>query len=193
MSLISLATCARRLNDPTNERVYAEEACRHARLAEDDATLGLALANLGSAVAARERLRVLDEARELLESIGSYRQIARAYGNASYAAIVEDRPTEALELLAVAMSAADKLSDVGIPAYLCGNLGLAHLFLAPCPTRRRNSPKSWSWAASNLLVSVPRRRWPDSPPSQPQTDSINEPPPCRVQQRRSVTGVPLTA
>ena len=71
---------------------------------------------------------VLERARELLEPIGSYRQIARAYGNASYAAILEDRPTEALELLAVAMSAADKLSDIGIPAYLCGNLGLAHLF-----------------------------------------------------------------
>ena len=128
MSLISLAACTRRLNDPKNERVYAEEACRHARLAEDDATLGLALANLGSAVSAGERLQVLEEARELLEPMGSYRHIARAYGNASYAAILEDRPTEALELLAVAMSAAEELGDIGIRAYLCGNLGLAHLF-----------------------------------------------------------------
>jgi hypothetical protein len=52
MSLISLAICARRVNDRKNERAYAEEACRHARLAGDDATLGLSLAELGAAVPA---------------------------------------------------------------------------------------------------------------------------------------------
>ncbi len=129
MSLISLATCARRLDDVENERAYAEEACRRARLSGDDATLGLALAKLAAAVPSAERLHVLEQARELLERIGNYRQIAHAYGNASYAAIVENQPTEALELLEVAVSAACKLTDTWINGYLCGNVGLALLFI----------------------------------------------------------------
>jgi hypothetical protein len=127
-SLASLASGAMRVNDVAKGRWWAQEACRHARASGDDVTLGLALATLATAVGSDERIRVVHEAGALLRGVGNDRQIVRVYGNAAYASLVDGRPAEALDLLEVAVSAAESLDDLSFQTFLCGNLGLAHLF-----------------------------------------------------------------
>ncbi len=128
-ALNELANSAMKLGDLQKERAYAEAACAHARKSGDDATLGMTLAKLARALPPDERRPVLEQARDLLQRVGNYRQLAHAYGNAAYAALVEGRPGEALSLLEVAAPAAEKLGDVQPLVIICGNLGLAHLFL----------------------------------------------------------------
>jgi hypothetical protein len=77
-----------KLGDVQKERAYAEAACAHARESGDDATLGMTLAKLARALPPAERLPVLEQARDLLQRVGNYRQLAQAYGNAAYAALV---------------------------------------------------------------------------------------------------------
>lgn len=128
-SLQALAASAMNLGEAEQERAYAEQACTHARASGDDATLGIALARLARTLPAPEHLLVLDQARELLERIGHHRHLSTAYMNAMYKALEEGRPAEALDLLEVAETAAEKLTDPGMLGMVCGNAGLAHLFL----------------------------------------------------------------
>jgi tetratricopeptide (TPR) repeat protein len=129
-ALIALAHTAFRLDDAGKEpRAYAEEACRHARESGDEPTLAMALAVLANAVPSDKQLDALAQAGELMRRNGMHRPLVQAYGNAAYAALAEGRPADALQLLEVSVSAAEKLGDPGTRGYLCGNLGLAHLFL----------------------------------------------------------------
>jgi non-specific serine/threonine protein kinase len=75
-----------------------------------------------------ERSLVLEEAATLLSEAGNYRELADAYNNAAYQALLEGRPTEAMRLLAVARPAADRIDTAVTSMLLLGNLGLAELF-----------------------------------------------------------------
>jgi predicted ATPase/DNA-binding SARP family transcriptional activator len=134
----ALGATAQNQGDVKQERTYAEQACLHARESGDDASLGVALARLAQTLPAPEYLPVLAQARELLEHVNNHRQVATAYMNIAFKALGENRPVEALALLEVAEPVAEKLSDPGALGLVCGNLGLAHLFLGHLERARQN-------------------------------------------------------
>jgi predicted ATPase/DNA-binding SARP family transcriptional activator len=150
-SLMSLASGAMKLNDVAKGQWCAQEACRHARASGDDVTLGLALATLATAVGSDERLEVVHQAGALFQRVGNDRHIARMYGNAAYASLVDGRPTEALDLLEVAVLAAGSLDDLGIESFLCGNLGLAHLFTGDLAQAREQFTREIVLSAQQAL------------------------------------------
>jgi tetratricopeptide (TPR) repeat protein len=117
-----------RLGDLKQSRAYAEAACQHARNAGDRPLLGKALAKLATVLPPGERLAVLEEAAQLLSLAGNYGQLARAYHNVANSALLEDRPTEALRLLGVALAAAQKLATPATKMLVLGSLGMANLF-----------------------------------------------------------------
>jgi predicted ATPase/DNA-binding SARP family transcriptional activator len=114
-------------NDLAGERRYAQEACRHARIAGDHGLLGVALGRL-AAVSGDERGAILEQAAGLLIPLGNYRELASAYSSAAYVALSEDRLAEATSLLDTALQAAAKTKDQRITMVALGNVGLARLF-----------------------------------------------------------------
>jgi predicted ATPase/DNA-binding SARP family transcriptional activator len=114
-------------DDLAGERRYAEDACRHARIAGDDGLLGVALGRL-AAVSGDERPEILEHAARLLTPLGNYREIASAYSTAAYVALSEDRLAEATSLLDTALQTAARTKDEWITMVALGNVGLARLF-----------------------------------------------------------------
>jgi class 3 adenylate cyclase/predicted ATPase len=114
-------------DDIEGERRYAQEACRHARIAGDDALLGRALGKL-AAVSGDERRALLEQAAELLSPLGDYRQVAGAYSSAAYVALTEDRVAEATSLLDTALQAVGRVDDPWETMVTLSNIGLARLF-----------------------------------------------------------------
>ena len=113
--------------DTRRRDTCAQAACRHARLAGDDALLGEALAKLVITLPAGEGVATLRQAAELLMPIGNWRPIARAYNNVAFAALKEGRPTEAIELLDVALRLIEERDSPPDLMVTCGNIGLANL------------------------------------------------------------------
>jgi predicted ATPase/DNA-binding SARP family transcriptional activator len=124
-------------NDLDGERRYAEEACRHARIAGNDALLGLALGRL-AAVSGGERGALLTQAGRLLAPVGNYREIATVYSTAAYVALTEDRIVEATSFLDTALHAATRAKDPWATMITLGNIGLAYLFSGD-PDRARDA------------------------------------------------------
>jgi class 3 adenylate cyclase len=114
-------------DDLAGERRYAQEACRHARIAGDDALLGRALGRL-AAVSGDERHSILEQAAELLIPLGNYRQVATAYSSAAYVALSEDRIAQATSLLDTALHAAGRIEGPWETMTILSNIGLARLF-----------------------------------------------------------------
>jgi predicted ATPase/DNA-binding SARP family transcriptional activator len=135
-ALSALMALAGWLGDVDNERAFAEAACRHARLAGDDERLGWALAGLAPLLPAGERRSTFEQATELLAQSGSYRELAIAYAHAAYEALKRDEIVEALDLLASALTEADKLDNWTESAFIYCNLGLAKLFSGDLPGAR---------------------------------------------------------
>jgi tetratricopeptide (TPR) repeat protein len=113
--------------DAAGDRHYAQEACRHARLAGDDRLLGSALGVL-AAVSGRQRRELLEQAAELLIPLGAFREVAGAYSTAAYVALSEDHIDEATSLLDTALQAASRIDDPWETMIVLGNVGLARLF-----------------------------------------------------------------
>jgi predicted ATPase/DNA-binding SARP family transcriptional activator/class 3 adenylate cyclase len=114
-------------DDLAGERRYAREACRHARIAGDDALLGRALGRL-AAVSGDERGVILEQAAELLIRLGDYRAVASAYSSAAYVALSEDHIGEATTLLDTALQAVGRIEDPWETMVILSNIGLARLF-----------------------------------------------------------------
>jgi predicted ATPase/DNA-binding SARP family transcriptional activator len=114
-------------DDLAGERRYAQEACRHARIAGNDALLGVALGCL-AAVSGGERRALVEQAAQLLAPVGNYREIASVYSNAAYVALGEDCAVEATDLLDTALRAAARAKDPWMTMITLSNLGLARLF-----------------------------------------------------------------
>jgi tetratricopeptide (TPR) repeat protein len=114
-------------DDVAQDRRYAEQACRHARLAGDDRMLGRALARL-AAVSGNRRREVLEQAAEYLARVGDYRELAMAYSNTAYVALAENSVPEAVSLLEVALKAVERVDSAYLEMIVLGNLGLAQLF-----------------------------------------------------------------
>ncbi|MGZ6601688.1 MAG: BTAD domain-containing putative transcriptional regulator [Solirubrobacteraceae bacterium] len=127
-TLSTLAVAVGVFNDDlAGERRYAQEACRHARIAGDDGLLGRALGRL-AAVSGIDRQAILEQAAELLIPLGGYREVAGAYSSAAYVALTEDRLAEAISLLDRAHSAVRRIEDPLETAIILSNIGLARLF-----------------------------------------------------------------
>jgi tetratricopeptide (TPR) repeat protein len=114
-------------DDLDAERDCAREACRHARIAGDNALLGMALGRL-AAVAGEDRSGLLSQAAELLIPPGNFRAVACLYSSAAYAALGEDSVDEATSLLDKALEAVSKIDDPWETMIILGNVGLARLF-----------------------------------------------------------------
>ena len=125
--LCSLAAASDDDVDRAQEMAYAEEACRHARIAGDNALLGKALGRLGAAAPANERGAILREAANLLSHAGDHRNVASAYSTSGYVALTEDRLREAIDLLEVARRAVARVDDPWMEMTVLGNVGLANL------------------------------------------------------------------
>jgi len=98
-ALCELAFCAWMLDNNIDAVTYAEAACRHARLAGNDALLGRALAVLAQALPADECRALLEQAVVLLEQAGNCQWLLAAYSSVAYVALCEDRFAEAKRLL----------------------------------------------------------------------------------------------
>jgi predicted ATPase/class 3 adenylate cyclase len=107
---------------------YAEAACRHARLAGDDALLGQALLRLAYAVSPDDRAATLQQGAELLSQAGNYRDVALGYSNAAWVALKQGRTAEAATLLDVALPMAEQANAPQITMLTLGNIGWANLF-----------------------------------------------------------------
>jgi predicted ATPase/DNA-binding SARP family transcriptional activator len=114
--------------DLDRELQYAQEACQHARLADDERRLGRALCTL-AATSGAERSSLLEQGAELLAKVGDFRQIAVGHSNAAYVALTEDRVAEALELLDVALRSIARVDSPFWNMTILGNVGLANLFM----------------------------------------------------------------
>jgi tetratricopeptide (TPR) repeat protein len=90
--------------------------------------LGWALSRLGQTLEPDEGRATLAEAAELLERLGNHRELASAYSNVGYVALVQGRTDDALEFLDVAVAAAQKVGDPYTLMIVSGNVGLASLF-----------------------------------------------------------------
>jgi predicted ATPase/class 3 adenylate cyclase/DNA-binding SARP family transcriptional activator len=114
-------------DDLAGERRYAQDACRHARIAGDTALLGRALGRL-AAVSGDRRREILEQAAELLIPLDKYREIAGVYSSAAYVALSEDRIAEATSLLDTALQAVRRIEDPWETMVILSNIGLARLF-----------------------------------------------------------------
>jgi predicted ATPase/DNA-binding SARP family transcriptional activator len=114
-------------DDPDAEREYAREACRHARIAGDDALLGMGLGRL-AAVPGEDRNGLLKQAAELLIPTGNFRAVASLYASAAYVALGGDRVDEATSLLDGALDAVSRIDDPWETMIILGNVGLTRLF-----------------------------------------------------------------
>lgn len=128
-ALSACAVGALHTGELEHARAYAEAACQHARVADDDALLGKALIRLAMTLPPNQQPEALEQAAHLLAHVGNYRELARGYFSAAYFALRENHAVEALRLLDVALPAAVRAGDRPTQAYVTGNLGLAHLFL----------------------------------------------------------------
>ena len=128
LAYCSLTTGARLRGDHGRARAYGEAACRHARAAGDDMVLGWALSRLGQTLVPDQGPAALAEAAEVLERLGNYRELANAYSNAAYVALIQGRTDDALELLDVAVPAAQRVRNPETLMIVSGNVGLASLF-----------------------------------------------------------------
>ena len=127
-ALYKLSYAAGAKGDGTADHQHAQSACAHARIAGDDASLGMALARLALTLPPTERGSVLTEAAELLTHVGYDRGLAIAYSNAAYTALEEDRVPSALQLLDRALEAVGRIDSPLWTMTILGNIGLAHLF-----------------------------------------------------------------
>lgn len=109
-------------------RTSIEEACAHARASGDEGLLGGALAKFAFFLPRSERTSVLDEAVELLTRSGNERELANAYINTGWAAVLDDQPAEALRLLGLALQPLERMDNPALRRAAVGNMGLAHLF-----------------------------------------------------------------
>jgi tetratricopeptide (TPR) repeat protein len=119
-----------RLGQHTQARAHADAACSYAEAAGDEALLGASLTTLASVLPHHERLAVRERAARLLTQVGDYRAIARLYSNAGWIALVRNSPEEAIDLLHVALAAADKLRTPAATKMIpLSNMGLAQLLV----------------------------------------------------------------
>jgi hypothetical protein len=126
------------LGDTKASRASIDAAYHHARLTGDTGLIGRTLAGLALRAPGGERAAILEEAAKLLTETGNYRELAGAYLSVAYGALLEDRPTEALSLLNVALPAVEKVHNPEYTAMLIwGNVGLANLFLGDLLTARQ--------------------------------------------------------
>jgi ATP/maltotriose-dependent transcriptional regulator MalT len=110
-------------------RELADDACRYARLAGDDAVLANALTRRIQVLDAEERLAALRQVTPLLSKVGNYFQLVVGYNLAAWYSLKEGRDHEALSLIDVAASAAAKGNQPrGSGMIWCGTLGQASLF-----------------------------------------------------------------
>ena len=128
LAYCSLTAGARLRGDHGRARAYGEAACRHARAAGDGMVLGWALSRLGQTLVPDQGPAALAEAAEVLERLGNYRELANAYSNAAYVALIQGRTDDALELLDVAVPAAQRVRNPYTLMIVSGNVGLASLF-----------------------------------------------------------------
>jgi predicted ATPase/DNA-binding SARP family transcriptional activator len=124
-------------DDLDGEREYASEACRHAKLAGNDALLGMALGRL-AAVSGEQRRGLLEQAADLLTPTGNFRELASLYSTAAYVALSEDRTDEATNLLDTALQAVSRIDDPWETMMILGNIGLTRLFASE-PERAREA------------------------------------------------------
>ena len=122
------AAGAANLGNTELSRAYVDEACRLARMVDNDALLGKTLARLALTLPVDQRATPLAQARELLTKVGDYEGLAGAYLSAAYSSLTKGRLQEALSLLDVAQSALPKLNNPATEMFVFGNLGLAKLF-----------------------------------------------------------------
>jgi predicted ATPase/DNA-binding SARP family transcriptional activator len=125
----SLSANRARGGQASEARADAENACAHARAAGGGAVLGRALTRLVAVLPPAERLSAVDEAARLLSEALDYRGLAQLYLNAAYSSIVEDHSEDALDLLELALPAAEQLTTPDCRMFVLGNLGLANLLL----------------------------------------------------------------
>ena len=128
LAYCSLSAGARLRGDYDRAKAYAEAALLHGRTADNDLAVGWALSRLGQILVDDQGPPALAEAAEVLERVGNYRELASAYSNAGYVALVQGRTDDALELLDVAVAAAQKVRDPYTLMIVSGNVGLASLF-----------------------------------------------------------------
>jgi predicted ATPase/DNA-binding SARP family transcriptional activator len=140
-------------DDLAGERRYAQQACRHARIAADDGLLGRALGRL-AAVSGDERGAILEQAAELLIPLGNYREVASTYSSAAYVALTEDRFAEAVSLLDRALSAVARVDDPPETAIILSNTGLARLFVGDLDHAREAFERALRLRAENSLREV---------------------------------------
>jgi predicted ATPase len=114
-------------DDLEGERRYAEQACEHARIAADDALLGVALGRL-AAPSTDDRCALLEHAARLLTPLGNHRALASLHSAAGYVAMSENRLAEALTLLETGLQAAERSNDPYETMIAHGNIGLATFF-----------------------------------------------------------------
>jgi tetratricopeptide (TPR) repeat protein len=108
-------------------RSSATAAYEHARRAGDDYLMARALAVMTPALPAGHRLPALEEAATLLLRCGNHRELAVAYSNSAYSAVLEGRCDEALSLAERAMPVAEQSQDPNIAMFTAANLGVAAL------------------------------------------------------------------
>ncbi len=115
------------VGDVDAQRRHAQEAVEWGRRAEDDAAIGEALARLGPA-AGDETLTIMEEASSLLVRVGNHHDLARFASNAAYSSLTEERVSDAVALLEVALEAVGKTESPFWTALILSNRGLAGLF-----------------------------------------------------------------
>lgn len=81
-------------------------------------------------------IQALEEAATLLTKTGDYRELANAYNNAAYTALLDDRPSQAMHFLNLARPAASRIDSPVTSMLILGNLGLARLFTGELPRAR---------------------------------------------------------
>ena len=75
-----------------------------------------------------EAVAVLERAARLLAQAGDYRELTQVYMNYGIRALLDDRPSEALGFLDVALPAAERLRTPAMKMFVLGSMGLANLF-----------------------------------------------------------------
>ena len=140
-------------DDLAGERRYAQEACRHARIAADDGLLARALGRL-AAVSGDQRGAILEQAAELLIPLGNYREVASAYSSAAYIALAEDHLREATSLLDRALRAVERIDDPSETAMILSNTGLARLFSGDINDAREAFERALRLRTENALREV---------------------------------------
>jgi len=134
---VSLALHQGHLGHIIEARSSAEAACAHAQAAGDDVLLGRALTSLANILPHPERLAVVDRAARLFSDAHDYDRLATLYMDAGYSSLLEDRPEEALQLLDLALRAAEKVQRPGLKTFLLGNVGLTNLLAGNRDEARR--------------------------------------------------------